>query len=133
MAENTQISPETEPKISSVMKSFLSAAAVISNVDDCEYILGNTANGLCFTISVPASAYKALSGKIFHVFSATARPLRTPKNTITLLARQENLSALFLITASGENTEGSATLILELIRGAKKKYLETSDTPSLET
>lgn len=132
MAENIEISRETKPKISSAMKSFLSAAAVISNVDDCEYIFEKTANGHIFTISVPTSAYKALSGKIFHAFSAAARPLYK-KGLISGFEALQGQSAVFRIIASGENTADFGNAILQLIKGAKEKYFERPDTPSLET
>lgn len=139
MADNIQISSGTEPKISSAMKSFLSAAGVILNLDDCEYIVDDceyifekTANGHSFTISVPTSAYDALSGKIFDVFSAAAKLFYTD-GRISGFAALQGPSALFRIIASGENTADFENAIVGLIKGAKEKYLERPDTPSLET
>lgn len=121
------------------MKSFLSAAGVILNLDDCEYIVDDceyifekTANGHSFTISVPTSAYDALSGKIFDVFSAAAKLFYTD-GRISGFAALQGPSALFRIIASGENTADFENAIVGLIKGAKEKYLERPDTPSLET
>lgn len=136
MAENIEISRETKPKISSAMKSFLSAAGVISNLDDCEYIFESTAKERSLTISVPTSAYKALSGKIFDVFSAAAKPFYKD-GLISGFAALQGQSAVFCIIASGENTADFENAILQLIQGAKEKYkekyFERPDTPSLET
>lgn len=114
------------------MKSFLSAAGVISNLDDCEYIFESTANERSLTISVPTSAYEALSGKIFDVFSATAKPFYKDGRICEFSALQ-GPSALFRIIASGENIADFENAIVGLIEGAKEKYLERPDTPSLET
>lgn len=132
MADKIQISSGTEPKISSAMKSFLSAAGVIPNLDDCECIFESTAKERSLTISVPTSAYKALSGKIFHAFSAAARPLYK-KGLISGFEALQGQSAVFRIIASGENTADFGNAILQLIKGAKEKYFERPDTPSLET
>lgn len=131
MADNIQISPETKPKISSAMKSFLSAAGVISNLDDCEYIFESTAKERSLTISVPTSAYEALSGKIFDVFSAAAKLFYTD-GRISGFAALQGPSALFRIIASGENTADFENAIVGLIKGAKEKYFERPDTPSPE-
>lgn len=132
MADNIQISPETEHKIFSAMESFLSAAGGISNLDDCECIFEKTANGHSFTISVPTSAYDALSRKIFDVFSAAAKPFYKD-GRISGFAALQGPSAVFRIIASGKNTADFGNAIVGLIEGAKEKILETPDTPSLET
>lgn len=125
MIDNTA---PTETQISSAIKSFLSAAGVISNMDDCEYVFEETGQGVRFTIVIPdSSVYKGLSTTIFNAFSKAASPFYK-KGTIAGFTSLQNA---FRIIAAGTNAENSATAILGLIQAAREAYFQGTP-PSLD-